>query len=1417
MNPASLNKFLLVLTGLILITIFSFAQPVINTFSPASGAVGATLTINGSGFAATTSGNQVWFGKVKAKVLTASSSQLTVTVPAGAESQPFSITSNGLVGYAPNAFKLLFSGAANEFTRSSVRFVSNIDSVENIETTNYTSGDLDGDGKIEVITIDRNNDLLKVYRNDLVNGVPVFTPVKEMSTGRNPRFVTLGDMDGDGNNDLIISNLLSHNVSIYRNTSTPGNFTFAAPVNFTTAEQPSGICVADLDKDGRNDLVVNTVNLEGYISILKNKGNLQFEKLTDLMSVGGSIEDIQVEDVDGDGLKDIALPNFARNMITIYRNTTSGSTIQFGSKTEISTSEYPDKLILKDLNDDNKPEIFLRYYTYGNGTAVFQNSSLPGNISFSDRKDFFLQLKVGDIQVGDMNGDGKHDLIVSSFDSTFLVENTSAGGTALSFKNPVSVPIFWNGPLQIADMDLDGKNDLLYSSGIFRVSIFRNRTSETQITSISPSVAGKGKTVTINGKFLSGGTSVSFGGIPATSFTVDSDSKISAVVGEGNEGSVTINTPKGKDTITGFTYVPPPVISDFAPKVGGIGHGIFIYGENLKYVSAAFIGSKKVEVREIMDHQLLIIVDSLGEDEKILDITIETPGGSATVSGFRYLPPPIISDFTPKQAATGETITITGKNFTGVQWVIIGGVRIEPVNIISDSKIEITVPYNSSGEISVVSSNGIAKITGFVFTGPVLKSFSPAEAKTGDIITITGSNFKNIQSVKFGDVEASSFEVVSATQIKATVGEGASGVIKISATLGTAEMDGFTYYPKPSIESFNPLNANAGTSITIKGTNLLLVDSVLFGNVKARRYIIVSPTELIAIVGESPSGSVEVYTKGGKASIPGFVYQPTPVINSINPLRGAVNSTLTISGKNFDPVAANNVVYIGGQKAEVLNASATSISVKVPNSAASGQVSVTVNKLNAYSLANFTVTYPNGSSINSNSFKNRTFINAKADPANILFTDLDGDGKQDMVVASHEDYVVDVFRNTSTGSTVSFATAYVIDRKEYWRYGFVINIDDMDSDGKPDLVVMDYQSATITIFKNKSIPGQFDFEETFRMKTFIGGTFKVADLDLDGKADIIIGSAFQDNRCRLLRNSTIDGVINFEGGIELLGGISTSSISVADINNDRKPDIIMSNRDGKNISISLNESVAGLLSFAYPEFISMPNEVVALRTEDLNNDGKIDIMAAVEGSNQLLIYTNQTTGTINFANLTSFSASEDIMSITTGDINGDGKLDVVTGDARNRSIDVLENNSTTAISFRQGYTFPTYTNANSIAVVDLNGDAKPEIAATNYGGIAVTFWQNETITAIDPIPADQLGIRLFPNPNDGNFRIDGLKLNDRWETLRIIGSDGKDVHMISLKNRTFIEAQLPNLKSGIYSALLQRKDGRPVLIRFVKQ
>jgi hypothetical protein len=100
--------------------------------------------------------------------------------------------------------------------------------------------------------------------------------------------------------------------------------------------------------------------------------------------------------------------------------------------------------------------------------------------------------------------------------------------------------------------------------------------------------------------------------------------------------------------------------------------------------------------------------------------------------------------------------------------------------------------------------------------------------------------------------------------------------------------------------------------------------------------------------------------------------------------------------------------------------------------------------------------------------------------------------------------------------------------------------------------------------------------------------------------------------------------------------------------------------------------------------------------------------------------------------------------------------------------------------------------------------------------VVLLFFNSGLIACIDPIPASQLGIRLYPNPNDGRFRIEGLKLSDKWESCRIMNIEGKEIAKFSVRNREMINMHL-KLPDGNYFVLLERKNNRPVLMRFVKQ
>jgi hypothetical protein len=77
-------------------------------------------------------------------------------------------------------------------------------------------------------------------------------------------------------------------------------------------------------------------------------------------------------------------------------------------------------------------------------------------------------------------------------------------------------------------------------------------------------------------------------------------------------------------------------------------------------------------------------------------------------------------------------------------------------------------------------------------TKPTISSFAPTAVFSGDTVTITGTNFTGATDVSFGGVAADWFEVSNATTIKAVVGSGATGDVKVTTPLGSGSLAGFT-------------------------------------------------------------------------------------------------------------------------------------------------------------------------------------------------------------------------------------------------------------------------------------------------------------------------------------------------------------------------------------------------------------------------------------------------------------------------------------------------------------------------------------------------------------------------------------------------------------------------------------------------
>lgn len=151
------------------------------------------------------------------------------------------------------------------------------------------------------------------------------------------------------------------------------------------------------------------------------------------------------------------------------------------------------------------------------------------------------------------------------------------------------------------------------------------------IASFSPASGVVGTSVTITGTNFTGATAVSFGGHAAATFTVDSDTQITAVVGAGTAtGKISVTTPNGTaNSATNFTVTASaPTISSFNPTTGPVGTAVVITGTNFTGASAVAVnGTAATSFTVNSSTQITAAVATGSTTGKI---TVTTSGGTAT-------------------------------------------------------------------------------------------------------------------------------------------------------------------------------------------------------------------------------------------------------------------------------------------------------------------------------------------------------------------------------------------------------------------------------------------------------------------------------------------------------------------------------------------------------------------------------------------------------------------------------------------------------------------------------------------------------------------------------------------------------------------------------------------------------------------
>lgn len=1297
--------------------------PVITSVSPLKGTVGTPVTITGSGFSTIPEDNIIYFGGVKSRAVTATATSLTVYVPPGSVYAPVSVTRNRLTAWSAKPFLTTFPNGSSTLTAHS--FANRID------IGNMPAGclvDFDGDGKLDIAG-SWSSTAIAVARNTGVPGQISFAPAAVISGTEGGGGMISEDFDGDGKKDLafIQSNT---QVMLVRNNSTPGYVAASGIYSFPTGSHSNSayLSASDIDGDGKPELLI--ANYSGrIISILKNNSSasaINFSARFDypLSTYGNGIK---AADVDDDGKPDILA---LAGELSVFRNLSTPGNFNLAPRVSFPANDWPSYLTTGDLDGDGRLDALVSNVG-SDGISVFLNGSSSGNISFSS----LPEIPAGDMPYGnginDLSGDGKPDLFVPSLaDSLSLFANTSSIGS-LSFAPRITLET-GNDPFRVesGDLDGDGRPDIIVFGGGAPATVFRNQHGGPgpRLNSFSPVSGLSGTVVTISGEGFTGISNVTFGGVSAASFTVISSSIIEAVLGPGASGPVTVHSNTGIASLPGFVYGNKPVIASFLPASATAGTTVTITGANFTGATAVYFGNTAAASFNVNSAGTITAVTGSGTTGLV---KVVSATGADSLGTFTYLRTPTISSFTPQTGNSGSTVTITGTGFTAVTSVRFGGVAAWNFTINSETSITATVGDGNTGKLEVSGPGGTAVADGFLYNnGAIISTFFPKSAASGNRVYLYGHNMGSVTAVKFGGVAASSFVIESPTRIAALVGAGASGDISVTNQVTTTSINGFTFLNPgvPSITSIAPLTGTTGSLVTITGQQLTGVTEVRFGATVAAGFTVVSDSLIIATVGSGSSGTVTVLAPAGNSTFPGFIYTSAPVITSFSPLSAAPETSVTITGQNFSSSPSGNTVYFGTVKATVTAASSSSLTVTVPYGASLSPVTVTTNGRTAYSVKDFIPSFNGSADISPTAFIRSVDSGSYKRPSALAIGDLNLDNKPDVVVCNPSGSTLlsnlTFYTNASAAPNIGFAPRSTVQTV----YGPMSAVyADFNNDGKPDILsTAGSTGLEFTLLPNNSNGGPLSFGTT---QAFTGyyelRKCLAADFDKDGRTDVCMMSEYG-SAVSVFRNTGTGTGFNFGARQTFPAFTYTTDIFITDIDGDGKPDILIAG--GSNIpelAILKNTSTENSITFQ-ASTLTLPWSSRQVTAGDLDNDGKPDVVVTNSAANELVVLKNQSFPGYFSLETTLRLPIQNPGSPVLADISGDGKPDLLLADIYSNYVYALSNRSAvTGIAFDRPVSFFVNNPGGALAVCDMDADGRPELIRTNGYSNSISIMQNK--------------------------------------------------------------------------------------------
>jgi 6-phosphogluconolactonase (cycloisomerase 2 family) len=216
------------------------------------------------------------------------------------------------------------------------------------------------------------------------------------------------------------------------------------------------------------------------------------------------------------------------------------------------------------------------------------------------------------------------------------------------------------------------------------------------------------------------------------------------------------------------------------------------------------------------------------------------------------------------------------------------------------------------------------------------------------------------------------------------------------------------------------------------------------------------------------------------------------------------------------------------------------------------------------------------------------------------------------------------------------------------------------------------------------------------------------------------------NTVSVFRNTSTSGSIvagSFAAKVDFTTGTQPNSVAIGDLDGNGKPDLAVANVGSASVSVFRNTSTSiAAGSFAAKVDFATGTSPRSVAIGDLDGNGKPDLAVANVGSASVSVFRNtSTSGSIaagSFAAKVDFATGTSPRSVAIGDLDGNGKPDLAVANQNSATVSVFRNTSTSgsiaAGSFAAKVDFTTGTFPSSVAIGDLDGDGKPYSAAANF-------------------------------------------------------------------------------------------------------